>query len=139
MKAILTLLLVLNCIIMKAQDLTTHQWENRVLLVISDNKNTEAYQTQISIFKDKTKALADRKLVVYSVLPTKYKLNNDPWLASSSLFKKYRSKNKTFKVVLIGLDGLIKLNENAVILAEKLFSIIDVMPMRQSEIKRKGN
>ena len=39
--------------------------------------------------------------------------------------------NTHFEVILIGLDGYIKLQQNEVISAKNLFAIIDAMPMRK--------
>lgn len=136
MRFILTTIFCFSFINMKAQDLNTHKWKNRVLLIISEKVNSESYKKQINILKNNNEALLERKLVIYHILPKKYKLNNENWVASSNLFKRYNSKDETFKIVLIGLDGSVKLEENNVISAEKLFSIIDAMPMRKSEIRR---
>ena len=46
----------------------------------------------------------------------------------------HNSKNKPFKVVLIGLDGTIKYTKNSPISAKNLFTIIDGMPMRRSKM-----
>ncbi|MDP5094209.1 MAG: DUF4174 domain-containing protein, partial [Polaribacter sp.] len=51
------------------------------------------------------------------------------------LFLKYNPKNTPFKVMLIGLDGGIKLAQSTVLSKEKLFAIIDGMPMRKREIR----
>ena len=38
--------------------------------------------------------------------------------------------------LLIGLDGGIKLRQNSILTKEKLFAIIDGMPMRRRELKK---
>ena len=39
---------------MLSQDLKTHQWKNRLLLVFSDDKNSDVFKEQINILsKDK--------------------------------------------------------------------------------------
>ncbi|MBC8033580.1 MAG: DUF4174 domain-containing protein [Chitinophagaceae bacterium] len=50
------------------------------------------------------------------------------------------SIHKTFSVHLIGKDGEEKYTSTKPVTLEKLFSIIDAMPMRQQELKnRKAN
>jgi hypothetical protein len=44
-----------------------------------------------------------------------------------------------FKVVLIGLDGGIKLQKNGQLTPEELFGTIDSMPMRRAEMNKKQN
>ena len=41
----------------------------------------------------------------------------------------------TFEVVLIGLDGGIKLRQTKLVSLDKLFTLIDGMPMRRNELK----
>lgn len=48
----------------------------------------------------------------------------------------FSAKNE-FEVILIGLDGSIKLRQMEVLSKEDLIAIIDAMPMRKSEIKNR--
>jgi hypothetical protein len=43
--------------------------------------------------------------------------------------------NEAFEIILIGLDGGIKLRKNDIVSREELFSIIDAMPMRRNEMR----
>ena len=122
-----------------SQDLSKHQWENRVLLVFTDDKNADAFKHQIAILSEHKKGLEERKLVIYQFTKNEFTTNfNDVWSSSNSLFKKYVKDNESFKVMLIGLDGGIKLEQNSILSPEKLFTIIDGMPMRRNELKRKN-
>lgn len=49
------------------------------------------------------------------------------------------SVNEKFTVVLLGKDGTEKYRSEEPIRTKALFTLIDQMPMRQSELKRKGN
>mgnify|MGYP000892552319 CR=1 FL=1 len=44
---------------------------------------------------------------------------------------------ENFEVILIGLDGGIKLRQTEVLTKEDLFNIVYAMPMRRSELSRK--
>lgn len=46
---------------------------------------------------------------------------------------------ENFVVVLVGKDGTEKYRSNEPVSTKVLFALIDQMPMRQSELKRKGN
>ena len=129
-----------------SQNLDIHKWENRVILIISKTQESEVYKNQIEEFKNSTKAIIERKLIIYYVLPNQYKLvdyqnekSNNKWISSSKLFKTYADKQSEFKVVLVGLDGSVKLQQNQLISTSKLFNTIDSMPMRKSELKNKNN
>ncbi|WP_179343538.1 DUF4174 domain-containing protein [Winogradskyella ursingii] len=123
-----------------AQQLEKHRWKNRLVLIITDNVESKLLKDQIKELKNNNRGLEDRKLVTYIILPKKYKIEiqgDSSWIESSNLFERYNSENETFKVILIGLDGSIKLEQNNILAAKKLFSTIDAMPMRQSELKNR--
>ena len=118
------------------QNMDKHQWENRVLLVFADDKNSEELKEQIQVFESNIKELKERKLVVYQILPTLFNFNFDEsWQTTSKYYRKFNADKTKFKVILIGLDGGIKLEQKQVLSKEKLFSLIDGMPMRKREIR----
>lgn len=119
---------------LSGQVLEKHQWKERVLLVISDDKNAVDFTNQIKILKEKPSELKDRKLIVYQVTKEEYTFNGK-WVLSRKLFQKYNKKSHNFKVILIGLDGGIKLQQSKILSPEKLFTVIDGMPMRKQELK----
>lgn len=134
---ITTTLLLLSIMIQHTafgQNLEKHQWKSRVLLILSKNENNNQFKEQIAQFTNET-ALEERKLVRYSVFPESYILNKKR-MNSSTLFQKYINGKETFAVVLIGLDGAVKLAQSKPINVQDLFRVIDSMPMRQSEIRR---
>lgn len=51
--------------------------------------------------------------------------------------KRYRIANTAFAVLLIGKDGGVKLRSTKPLQPERLFAIIDAMPMRQHEMRRR--
>jgi hypothetical protein len=57
--------------------------------------------------------------------------------AEKSELDKFLVKDK-FTVVLVGKDGTEKYRSEKPVPAKVLFALIDQMPMRQSELKRKG-
>jgi hypothetical protein len=61
-----------------------------------------------------------------------------PWIKGDQAFLKYNQSEESFKVLLIGLDGGVKINQNEPIFLENLKEIIDRMPMRRSEIENKN-
>ena len=56
--------------------------------------------------------------------------------AASELNKEYKIKPGTFIVILVGKDGSEKHRSVTVLQPQKLFTIIDAMPMRRSEMKK---
>ncbi len=145
MKSVLYKLLVffivtLTSSIAIGQNFKNHKWKNRILIIQTTDTSSNKYKNQINEFKGLKNELKDRKLVIYKIVNDRYLLtdykNNEvskKWKTLEKLNKKI-GKKETFKVILIGLDGRKKLKKTTVITKEDLFTIIDAMPMRQSEL-----
>ncbi|MCC5919666.1 MAG: DUF4174 domain-containing protein [Cyclobacteriaceae bacterium] len=101
-----------------------YRWENRVLLVYASSE--EAIEAQVeSLQKDKN-GMADRKLKYFSFLlplrgevPDQVQASSDP------------------ELILIGLDGQVKRRFQGFTQLDDIYELIDQMPMRQQEIRRR--
>lgn len=128
---------------LSAQDLSQHQWKHRVLLVLSNDASSPLLKKQVAQFQQSSTGYQERKLIVYQILPHQYKLTffpteeNQEWINSTLLFEKYGNE-ASFQVLLLGLDGGIKLRQNEVLTSPSLFAIIDAMPMRIGELRHKN-
>ena len=128
---------MLFSIIAFGQNIKKHEWKNRVLLIISDDKNDLKYRNQLKVLKKDKTELLDRKLVIYEVSKNEYNLNfEEKSIQSSKLFHQFNKENTPFLAILIGLDGGIKLEQDSLLSTEKLFAIIDGMPMRKRELRK---
>jgi hypothetical protein len=132
--------------VVKSQNLDMHKWEHRIILIISNTKDSEVYKNQIKELKKSPQGLIERRLIIYHILPNQYKLVdyqneklNTDWISSPKLFKTYANEQLDFEVVLIGLDGDIKFQQSELTSTSRLFEIIDTMPMRKSEINHKND
>lgn len=124
----------------EAQITKSHQWENRVLLIMTNSLDNDTFIDQIKELKSDKNGLEERKLIIYQIEKNSYKigLNLEGSKAKSNkLYNKYKKANSPFEIVLIGLDGSIKLRQAELLTIEKLFGTIDTMPMRRSEIRNK--
>lgn len=121
-----------------AQELKKQKWNKRVILVISNDESSSTVDTQLALLNEPNE-LQERKLIIYRVLPKKYKIldnRESQWTISSELYDKYSSKKTNFKIILIGLDGGVKLKSEEIIEPKILFSMIDQMPMRREELDK---
>ena len=137
LKAILLISIFINMGNVNAQNMESHTWKNRVLLVITHDLNNTDYKNQIKELQACKSGLLDRKLIIYQITKTAYMIGlseTSKWQKSSQVYKEYQKANAPFQVILIGLDGGIKLRETDFISCEALFRVIDVMPMRKSEL-----
>lgn len=140
MKLILTIFTFFFMITAGAQDLSSHQWQDRVLLVITDDISNVIFKKQLAELKQNKDKLKELKLVIYQVKQNSFRkgLDNGKWQTGSQIFNEFIKPPSTFRIVLLGLDGGEKLNQAEFLTAEQLFAVIDVMPMRKAEIRKKG-
>ena len=129
-------------VLSNCQDLSQHQWNNRLLLVMGEQVN-EAWEEQISVLKACREELQERKIIIYLLQPTQFAVLNESldhviWQPSGKLYTQFRKSNEAMEMVLIGLDGGIKLRRDHHVSCELLNAVIDQMPMRRAEIRKKG-
>ena len=123
-----------------AQSLSSHQWKDRVIVISADDTSSQVLKAQISEFEKHQKGLDERRLVIYQSFSNQIKKGFDQesvWLEPDKSFQKIERPESNFEVILIGFDGGVKLRKNEFVSCEELFGVIDQMPMRMSEIKRK--
>ncbi|MEM7573053.1 MAG: DUF4174 domain-containing protein [Bacteroidota bacterium] len=121
-----------------AQDLSAYRWQNRVLLVLSGEENEQRATAQLAELAAAKEGLEERKLLVFQVLPNQYRqavLRNGQWQPTTDIFQAY-AQDGEFTVVLLGLDGGVKIRQPNVLAVNELFSTIDGMPMRRAELRR---
>jgi len=123
----LTFLLSLT---LKAQTLEQFQWEKRVLIISGDVKTLDSFQGQ---YQD-TVGIQERKLAILKVVQDRLEpLKND----SQGQLPLPKFISSPYQYYLIGLDGKLKLKSKDILSQENLFKLIDSMPMRANEIRRK--
>ncbi|WP_406028584.1 DUF4174 domain-containing protein [Winogradskyella sp.] len=123
--------------LVNAQNFEKHQWKNRIVLIISSDSKSNIYASQCEEFTKGLDEFSKRKVIIYKILPNKYKRDEESWTQNTSLYKAYNANSSDFKIVLIGLDGRIKLSQNKLLSRDHLFNTIDAMPMRKNELKNK--
>jgi hypothetical protein len=123
--------------ILMAQDMEQHRWNSRLLLIQTNELESDDYQNQISILKEESAGLEERRLVVYTFWKDKYRVGfeNEKWKLADTELTGWTNPDSGFEIILIGLDGEIKLRQDEVVDTESLFARIDAMPMRRQEIK----
>ncbi|WBL22560.1 DUF4174 domain-containing protein [Zunongwangia sp. HRR-M8] len=122
---------------MNAQDKTEHQWKNRLILILTDSKEDNDFRQQLGEFKNREAALEDRKIIVYQVTPKHYAtgISDKPdWKEGENFYEKFKKSDKSFEIILIGLDGGTKMRKEEFTPAEEIFEKIDNMPMRKAEM-----
>ncbi|MEL7248176.1 MAG: DUF4174 domain-containing protein [Bacteroidota bacterium] len=123
-----------------AQDLSEHRWQDRLIIILAEDADDPTFLQQVAEFKREQAALQERRLLVYQVLPNRYRQGLDSstaWTNSSALYEQFSTAQAPFQVLLIGLDGGVKLRQQTPVSREDIFDLIDTMPIRRAEMRRK--
>ena len=107
-------------------DLTQFVWKKRPIVVFADSNADPRYAEQIELLMAALPSLDDRDVVVLT--------DTDP-SAKSALRLKLRPRG--FMLVIIGLDGGVKLRKPFPWDVREISRSIDKMPMRKRELREK--
>ncbi|TBW27893.1 DUF4174 domain-containing protein [Gramella sp. KN1008] len=122
-----------------AQNPADYKWQNRAVVVFTDSTNSEKFEAQRKELTAGIKGFEERKLVLLHSTPGKFKQYlpmDSGWRDDVGIYDQMLDKEADFEVILIGLDGGVKLRQREILESSYLFKIIDSMPMRQAELKR---
>lgn len=117
------------------------KWDHRVLVIFSNDSESEAYRAQIEEFTGNSAGFDDRDLVQFSIFKNGCSLFENQTISDESAtgIRKYVEPDEDeFSIYLIGKDGGIKLSQSELLTTETLFRVIDRMPMRQREMRQDG-
>ena len=140
MKTISNLAVFLFALSSSAQeDFSKFKWRNRILVFSTQNLQDEAFATQWKNFKDATKKIEDRNILLFvlskgRVLDKELKVISNYHVAP--IRKKYNIPQSYEGITLIGKDGGVKLQKNFKTEPRLIFEAIDQMPMRQQEMRQ---
>ena len=110
------------------QGLEQYLWRSRVLVVFAPRGDDPALLRQRAILADAGPAAGERDLVLVEVIGT--------GMGTADLRRRFNTGPDRFRAVLVGKDGGAKLSEAAPIGADRLFAVVDAMPMRRQEMGR---
>lgn len=125
------LLFVMLCNVeLNANELSSYQWRNRVLVVdLETVENENNFMKEVHLLMDEYE---ERKLVIIYANSTHFEFPNQV----SKLWLSQLVAAQQSNFILIGLDGDIKRTYNqAEFSHQSLFDIVDGMPMRKAELK----
>ncbi len=145
MKTILVAVLLLGITAGSAKgssssDLDVYQWKNRLLLVFTPSDTDQTYlklQQALSRAEDK---LQDRDMVVFHLFASGKGKVGETCLGKDevrSLYQRFDVPGHKLTVILIGKDGGEKARQVEQIDLQAIFDRIDVMPMRQREMRQR--
>lgn len=114
-------------------ELGKYQFKNRVVVLFGGSSD-QKLATQVEVLKSKQSDLADRDVVVMTVIGGEVRpvFGDATGVDALKLRQDADIKGNTFQAVLIGKDGGVKLRSSDVVTDVKLFGLIDSMPMRKA-------
>jgi len=124
----------------KAQNLEDFQWENRILLLVDTGQDTEALQSQLDELTTDKQALKERDLVIFRVTPDAVYFVDGSLskLKARQMYDKFALDSAFKGTLLLGKDGGLKLKQPFKVSAQRIFDLIDSMPMRRAEMGTSG-
>jgi hypothetical protein len=114
-----------------------YQWRNRPLVVFSPAADDAALQRQRDIIEQHRAGFGDRDMVLVAIIGNDGGRAGEQALTADDarqLRQRYGVPADQFAVRLVGKDGGVKLESDEPVTAERLFGLIDAMPMRQREM-----
>ena len=120
------------------QQISDYQWKYRLVILLTDSQDSQLYQLQLKDLKTDLQGLKERKILVITLTPNYQITGIDNEIEQKAVlnFKKLKKETNGFEVILVGLDGYIKLQQSKLLTHQELFAQIDRMPMRRNEIKK---
>ena len=121
-------------------DLNSFKWKNRLLFVFASSEEDRFYLALKEEIARQGMEIRDRDLLVFEVFEKgesrlgKERLSSGQVLA---LRKHLSVPSGQFMIILIGKDGGEKLRQDRLVELKEIFGIIDAMPMRQQEMRKK--
>jgi hypothetical protein len=136
-RTVSTLVATFAAIASDASAMSNYRWTYRPLIVFADGASSAALTTQRGIVATSRTGLAERRVVVVWVIGTNVRseLGPKPALSAGALRARYGVATGSFRAVLVGKDGGVKLSQRTPLSARRMFTTIDAMPMRQQEMR----
>ena len=119
-------MILLSTMIVCLSGIVSSDTDKRQLLLFTQNKDTGLAEKQLAIWKETQTEMGERDLTITVIT------------GNELVYKKYKVDSQTeFTVILLGKDGGEKLRTQKLLTANKLFALIDAMPMRRQEMQKK--
>lgn len=120
-------------------NLTDYKWQNRLLLVFTPAQESDLYEGQMQGLSGKKEGLIDRDMKIFHLINAGASHIDEKSIDKTEMQRiqtEYKVKAQEFTAILIGKDGTEKLRTHSILTTDKLFAVIDAMPMRKREMRQ---
>ncbi|MEM6458808.1 MAG: DUF4174 domain-containing protein [Planctomycetota bacterium] len=117
-------------------DLDRFAGSHRPLLIFADSPDRPDLIRQRRLLAEHRPGLADREMLVVEIIGPAVTLDGQPVPADARKLRRQHNlpDDAPFALRLVGKDTGVKLRSDRPVAAERLFALIDAMPMRRREI-----
>jgi len=139
MRLILAFLIPFITMQLHSQNTQQYRWENRLLIMVDYSVSQSNRLQQIELLNKEVEGLKDRKIKVISFSKQGQKdgvKNTTEW-KETKIPDRFQT-NQSFILYLVGLDGGIKATYDQPTAPQSIFALIDTMPMRRAELKKRN-
>ena len=122
-------------------ELERYQWKRRPFLIFAPSPQHADYQAQERMMTGQASQIVDRDMVLGHLFqdgPSHVGGEEMSEEAVQALYRELDLAEADFHLVLLGKDGTIKLRLNTPTEMSEIYDVIDAMPMRQREMREKG-
>jgi hypothetical protein len=113
--------------------LAENQWKHRIILVYAPTDTDPALKQQQAILAADPVGLSERDVLIRELRADQLSEEDRAFLQQS-----LNITGNSFRLLLIGKDGGVKIRQTRPITLNQLFGTIDGMYMRQQEMKKRG-
>jgi len=118
------------------------RWDYRVIVVFAPDEQSSELHTQRAQLLDHFAQLRERDLLLIEVVADRVGLDpaappNLLEVSAAGLREHFGVDEGAFAVLLVGKDGQLKLFNTGLLSMDRLFGVIDAMPMRQLESRER--
>lgn len=123
-----------------SEAMSGYRWKSRPLVVFAPSNQSANLVRQKRIITANRAGFANRDMVIVTVVGDRVtsRFGRGPGMNADRLRKRYGVGRGQFRALLVGKDGGVKLSSGSAIGADRLFGLIDSMPMRRQEMRRRG-
>lgn len=138
---VLFILVFFPLLTVKAQNWADYQWEKRILILCDQSLKSNNLKVQLEVLQSEEQALKERDLLLFLLANDGiYKPDGTKTtLSLENTRSRWNFSTDFTGVLLIGKDGGVKLKQAFIVKPEKIFALIDGMPMRRAEMGKSKN
>ena len=122
-------------------DLNRYKWKYRLIILFSPSPDNEQYQSFKAQIPNQRDEIIDRDILIFHIFETGKSRTGESFIDSNSAYllrNRFSIRPGGFTVILIGKDGDEKWRRESLAELGEIFALIDSMPMRQMEMRKRG-